>query len=54
MLVLQILIVPVVVLLLLSAIFVIGAAGTGITGYPTQSDLPGVRVEESDPTELAN
>jgi hypothetical protein len=54
MLVLQILIVPAVVLLLLGAIFVIGAAGTGITGYSIQSDLPGARVEEPDPTELAN
>jgi len=54
MLVLQILIVPVVVLLLLSAIFVIGAVGTGLTGYPTQSDLPGARVDESDPAKIAS
>jgi len=54
MLVLQILIVPVVALLLLSAIFMIGVAGTGLTGYPTQSDLPGARVDEPDPTQTAN
>jgi hypothetical protein len=48
MIVLQILIVPSVVFLLLTGIFVIGATGTEHPGLPTQSDQPHTSVTESD------
>jgi hypothetical protein len=48
MIVLQILIVPSVVFLLLTGIFVIGAAGIEQPGKPTQSDQPHKRVTEPD------
>lgn len=48
MIVLQILIVPSVALLLLTGIFVIGAAGIEHSGYPTQSDQPHTSMTESD------
>ncbi len=48
MIVLQILIVPSVVFLLLTGIFVIGTAGIEQPGQPTQSDQPHTRVTEPD------
>jgi hypothetical protein len=54
MIVLQILLIPFVVLLLVSAIFMIGSTGLEYPGDLTQSDQPITRVDEADPTQIAN
>ncbi len=54
MIVLQILIIPFVVLLLVSAIFVIGSTGLEYPGDLTPSDQPITRIDEPDPTQIAN
>lgn len=48
MLVLQILIVPFFALLLIGAVFVIGATATSVSGYADQGDLPAPKVDDPD------
>jgi hypothetical protein len=54
MLVLQILLVPFVVLLLLSAVFVIGTQGVDLPRRSTLGDQPFTRVDKSETDQMTN
>lgn len=50
MIMLQILMIPIVVVLLLSTVFIIGSLGLEVPRYPTRNDLPDIKVDDPDLT----